>query len=110
MAAVDLALDSVQEIQLSATPNTMQEVTFPLSARRFRMQFRTYSGKLVQNGGADATVITTEDYHTINANQLVDYDVPGTRGGKVRNNSSATRKIWVASPQASTVVEITALP
>jgi hypothetical protein len=109
MAAVDLALNTAQEIQLSATPNTMQEVTFPLSARRYRMQFRTNQGKLIQNGGTDAAVITTEKCHLINANQLADYDVPGTRGGLVRNNDSATRKIWLASATGSTVVEITAL-
>ena len=99
MAATVLISNSYphnDEVTLSATPSTMQELTVPGNARRLEIVFATNAG-LVLTAGTDATVITTEKAFPVPADTAWYYDYPKSKG---------THAIFVASAVASTVVSV----
>jgi hypothetical protein len=97
MAAIDLstvnAYPHTHRAGLSATPDTMQEVAIPAAATQVQIIFETNAGKVITQGGTDATVISTEHYLTIPANSLYFHDIAKAQG---------EHSIWVASGTAST--------
>jgi hypothetical protein len=98
MAVLSLVANSYphnDEVTLSGTPNTMQEISVPGNARRIEMVFETNAGQLL-TAGTDATVITTEKAWPIPADSAWFYDFPRSKG---------THSIFVASSVASTVVK-----
>ncbi len=98
MAAKSLISNSYphnDDVTLSATPNTMQELTVPGNARRLEIVFTTNAG-LVLTAGTDATVISTEKTFEVPADTAWFYDYPKSKG---------THSLFVASAVASTVVK-----
>jgi hypothetical protein len=83
------------EVTLSATPNTMQELSVPGNARRIEIRFVANDGKIL-TAGTDAVVITTEKDWGVDADSPWYYDYPRSKG---------THPIFVASAVASTVVK-----
>tara|TARA_Y100000310_G_C20451768_1_gene701082 strand:- start:220 stop:546 length:327 start_codon:yes stop_codon:yes gene_type:complete len=102
MAVIDLSAVNnypfTKRVALSATPNTMQQITIGSRCTQVQIIFETNSGLVMTNGGTDNTVITSEDgYLTVPANSLYYHDLARA---KTQHN------IWVASGTGSTVVSV----
>lgn len=101
MAAIDLSSVNVwphtHRVALSGTPNTMQAFTIPGGATQVQVIFETNAGKVVTQGGTDASVISAEHYLTIPAGSLYYHDLPRSKGAHT---------LWVASATGSTVVSV----
>lgn len=98
MAVIDYSATNTfprtENITLSATPDTMQEITVSARATQISVLFSGQAGKVVTNGGADATVITTESYMRVPADTLYYHDLPKSKG---------SHAVWIAGDVASVV-------
>lgn len=101
MAAIDLSSVNVyphtHRVTLSGTPDTMQAFTIGAACTQVQVISEANSCKIVTQGGADATVITTEHYLEVPAGSLYYHDLPRSKG---------THTLWIASGTASTVVSV----
>lgn len=84
----------------------LYEATFSSNARSYSLMFRTNAGKVIESGGTDGAAIGGTDYTGQPAEVCATWPVPGA-DGKSRNLDSATRKVWLASASAGTVVVVT---
>lgn len=99
MAAITIteAMIGQAQVTLSGTPNTMQEVVAPANARMIEVHFTSHPGKVVHNGGTDATVITSELTWTVEKDTSYWWPIP---------RSAGAHSFWVASGTGSTVCRI----
>ena len=84
----------------------LYEATFSANARSYSLMFRTNAGKVVESGGTDGAAIGGTDYLGQPGDICASWPVPGAIG-KSRNLDTATRKVWLASASAGTVVVVT---
>lgn len=98
--AVTLSLD-VPEATTLGSGDVATEFVIPQNARRLFVYFETNTGKYFPTG-TDGTAISAEA-DPVPANQWFEIKVPGVNG-RARNLSSSTRKMYLASATASTVV------